>query len=132
MTKGKPHDLKTNAGRMRVNLNGAVDPLTLEVVVRQDESITSEAVIKLLEQLEAKHSGSGTIYFICDNARYYKSKELAEWLANSRVEMVYLPPYSPNLNIIERLWKYFRKEVMANRYYATFVEFRRATFEFFR
>lgn len=132
MPKGKPQELKTNAGRKRLNLSGAVDPLTLEVVVRQEESITSEAVIKLLEQLEAKHSGPGTIYFICDNARYYKSKELAEWLENSRFKMVYLPPYSPNLNIIERLWKYFRKEVMANRYYATFADFRRATSEFFR
>ena len=132
MPKGQPRELKTNAGRQRLNLNGAVDPITLDVVVRQAESITSKAVINLLTELEKRNPEATTIYFICDNACYYKSKEIKAWLETARVKMVYLPPYSPNLNIIERLWKYFREEVMANTYYSSFNEFRHAASEFFR
>ena len=132
MLKGSPKELKTNCARDRINLSGAVDPMTLDVIVRQEETVNSKAVIGLLKQIEAKNPNADVIYFICDNARYYKSKEVAGWLETSRIEMVNLPSYSPNLNIIERLWKYFRAEVMANTYYATFAEFRSKTSEFFR
>lgn len=132
MPKGNPRELKTNSGRHRINLSGAVDPLSLDIVMRQEESVTSQSVIKLLAQLEAKHLDAKTIYFICDNAGYYTSKAVSEWVETSRIKMVYLPPYSPNLNVIERLWKYFRAQVMANIYYPTFAEFRHASSEFFR
>ena len=57
---------------------------------------------------------------------------LKEYLATSKVEFVYLPPYSPNLNLIERLWKFFHKEVLYNSYYEHFVEFKEAAFMFFK
>lgn len=132
MPKGKPHEMKTNADHNRLNLHGAVDPITFDVIVRQEDTINSAAVIRLLTQIELKNPNAECIYFICDNARYYKSKEVADWLETSRIEMYCLPPYSPNLNIVERLWKYFRAEVMANTYYATFSEFRRVASDFFR
>jgi transposase len=132
MLKGSPRELKTNCARARINLNGAVDPITLDVIVRQEDAINSTAVIGLLKQIESKNPNAEVIYFICDNARYYKSKDVAEWLEKSCIEMVNLPSYSPNLNIVERLWKYFRAEVMANTYYATFAEFQTRTSEFFR
>jgi transposase len=72
------------------------------------------------------------IYTICDNARYYRSKKVKEYLRKSKIELVFLPPYSPNLNLIERLWKYFRKIVLYNKYYGTFDEFRKACKSFFR
>ena len=72
------------------------------------------------------------IYVICDNARYYRSKAVQEYLKNSRIKLVFLPPYAPNLNLIERLWKYFKKKILYNRYYETVDEFRAACEEFFR
>ena len=132
MPKGQPHELKTTAKHNRLNLHGAVDPITLDVIVRQEDTINSAAVIRSLKQIAVKNPNAETIYFICDSARYYKSHEVAKWLETLRVDMYCLPPYSPNLNIVERLWKYFRTEVMANSYYATFGEFRRVTSDFFR
>ena len=132
MLKGQPKELKTTAGRNRLNLNGALDPQTLRVHVRQEETIDSKATIALLKDLETANPAAGKIYFICDNARYYTSFEVREWVKTSRIKMIHLPAYSPNLNLIERLWKYFRKEVMANQYYAKFTDFKKASSDFFR
>ncbi len=132
MLKGNPKDLKTNAGRHRLNLNGAVDPVSLEVVVRHEETINSRTVIALLKDLEKRNPNAKKIYFICDNARYYTSKEVASWLKTAKIRIINLPPYSPNLNIIERLWKFYRQKIMANTYYETLKEFRSASGNFFR
>ena len=70
------------------------------------------------------------ITVILDNARYYRSKVVAEYLQNSRIELMFLPPYSPNLNLIERFWKFFKKQVLYNQYYGTFRQFKSAC-EFF-
>ena len=71
------------------------------------------------------------IYVIADNARYYRSVVVKEYLESSRIKILFLPPYSPNLNLIERLWKYFRKVVMNNRYYQTLEQFADAAESFF-
>jgi transposase len=55
-----------------------------------------------------------------------------EYLEKSKIKLIFLPPYSPNLNLIERLWKYFRKRVIYNKYYETFDEFKKACKSFFR
>ena len=82
-------------------------------------------------RLERTHRKANTIYVIADNARYYRSKDVKTYLATSRIELIFLPAYSPNLNLIERLWKYFRKVVLYNRYYSSFAEFIEATESFF-
>lgn len=132
MPKGQPHELKTNAGHNRLNLHGAIDPLTLDVIILQEDTIDGNAVINLLKAIQEKNPMAPTIYFICDNATYYKSKAVQEWVERSNIEIYYLPPYSPNLNIVERMWKYFRKIVMHNVYYPTFYDFKKAASEFFR
>ncbi|MDB2614232.1 transposase, partial [Chlamydiales bacterium] len=60
---------------------------------------------------------------ILDNARSNKNKKLDEYLKTSRIKPRYLPPYSPNLNPIERLWKIMRETKLYNRYYESSVEF---------
>ena len=82
------------------------------------------------EALEARHP-EDRITVICDNARYYKCKKVEEWLRTHRVDVVYLPPYSPNLNLIERLWKYLRQTVLDTTYYETLDAFRKAITRFF-
>jgi len=68
---------------------------------------------------------------ICDNARYYRSRLIKDYLEKSTVNLVFLPPYSPNLNLIERYWKCFKKMVLYGIYYETFSEFKRACDDFF-
>jgi len=129
--KGKTQTLPSNTGRQRLNLNGAVDTQTMQVVVRADETLDAASTIGLFEALEKKHLTAGRIYVIADNARYYRSRLVRKYLRKSRIKLVFLPPYAPNLNLIERLWKYFRKTVLYNRYYETFAEFKQACMEFF-
>ena len=71
------------------------------------------------------------IVVICDNARYYRSNLVREFLKKSRVEIKFLPPYAPNLNLIERLWRFMNKKIRNNKYYEKFSEFEFAVFGFF-
>ena len=121
--KGQEAEIKANCGRQRLNINGAVEIETMTVVHRFDDTINADSTIALFEQLERKHPTSKVIHIIADNARYYRSKLVQEFLETSRIVIHFLPPYSPNLNLIERLWKYFRKKVLYNHYYETFSEF---------
>jgi transposase len=129
--RGEEQPVPTNTGRKRLNINGAIDLESLEPVVRFDETINAESTIALFKQLEQLNVLAVCIYVICDNARYYRSKAVREYLKTSRIELVFLPPYAPNLNLIERLWKFFKKKILYNRYYETFDEFRAACEEFF-
>jgi transposase len=130
--RGEDHKVRSNTGRRRVNINGAIDLERLEAVVRFDDSINADSTIALFEQLEQFYVAATYIYVICDNARYYHSRAVQAYLEHSRIKLVPLPPYAPNLNLIERLWKFFKKKVLYNRYYESFDTFRKACEEFFR
>ena len=130
--RGKEKQIPSNTGRKRVNLNGAVNLENHKVVVREDVSINAQSTISLFKQLERLHRKAKKIYVICDNARYYRSQLVQEYLLSSRIEILFLPPYSPNLNPIERLWKFFKKKVLANRYYESFLEFQEVCSMFFK
>jgi transposase len=128
---GQNKEIKANTGRSRINLNGALDSDTHEVVVREDSSINAQSTIALLKTLEAKNPFAAVIYVICDNAKYYRSVLVKSFLETSKVKLVFLPPYSPNLNLIERLWKLMRREKMYNQYYEKFSDFKEAIMSFF-
>jgi transposase len=130
--EGEAKEIKSNTGRKRLNINGALNSEDLSMVARFDESINAQSTLALLGQLERRHAQAKTIYVICDNAAYYRSAMVSDSLKDSKVELVFLPPYSPNLNLIERYWKFFKKKVLYNRYYEKFVEFKEACVEFFR
>ena len=129
--RGVEFAVQSNTGRQRLNVNGAVNIDSLETVCRFYDTINGEATIDLCKAIEERYPRAGTIYIICDNARYYRSKEVSKFLDASRIELVFLPPYAPNLNLIERYWRYFKKEVLYNHYYETFKEFKIACENFF-
>ena len=129
--RGEEQEVRSNTGRKRLNINGAIDLERLEPVVRFDETINSESTIALFEELERINLVATWIYVICDNARYYRSKAVQAYLKNSRIKLVFLPPYAPNLNLIERFWKFFKKKILYNRYFETFDEFKAACEDFF-
>jgi len=130
--KGTEKELKANCGRQRLNINGAIDIETLEPVTGFYDTINAQAALDLFRKIEAKHPKAKVIYVIVDNARYYCSRWLKEKLKGTKIKLIFLPPYSPNLNLIERYWKFFKKKVLNNCYYETFGEFKQACKSFFR
>jgi len=129
--RGTTKTLESNTGRKRVNINGAVNIDQLHVVTEFDERVNAQSTIALLKKLIRKHRKAKTIYVICDNARYYRSRLVREFVAGTKIVLVFLPPYCPNLNLIERLWKYFRKEILYNNYHEKFSDFKAACHNFF-
>jgi len=131
LPRGEETKLKSNTGRQRANISGALNAETQEVVVQEHDTLNAENTIKFFKLLERKNPNSKNIYVILDNAGYYKGEKIREYLKTSRIKLVFLPPYAPNLNLIERLWKFFKKQVLYNKYYSTFSEFKSACMEFF-
>ena len=129
--KGECKFIPANTGREHLNINGAYNPHDVEVVVHECETINGDTTIELLSKVLARYEGKKQIYAICDNAPYYRSKKIQEYLKDTAIILIFLPPYSPNLNLIERLWKMMRKKVINLNYYATFPEFRDAVLGFF-
>lgn len=76
------------------------------------------------------HNGDKPLLLVLDNARYHKTADVETLAAKLNITLLYLPPYSPNLNLIERFWKFLKKKVVRNKYYATFAEFRDALLAF--
>jgi len=94
----------------------------MEIITKEYKTIDSDSVIDFFKEMEAR-SKAPIIHFILDNARANKCKKIDEYLKNSRIKVHYLPPYSPNLNPIERLWKIMRESKIYNRYYVCYKEF---------
>ena len=132
--RGKEKELQSNSGRKRVNINGAVNIESLETVTDFSKKINKESSLRLCCKIEAKHPKAKKIHLFLDNASYYKAKWLEEQLKlrGSKIVYHFLPSYSPNLNLIERLWKFFKKEILYNTYYEKFEDFLAACKGFFR
>ena len=130
--RGETRELKTNSGRQRLNLHGAINAETHEVIIIESDTVDSHSTINLLSAIESKYPAASSIKVILDNARYHYSRLVKDYLSNSRIDLVFLPSYSPNLNLIERLWKFFKKQVLYNTYYENISVFREACIKFFR
>lgn len=129
--KGDEKAIKTNSGRKRVNLNGALNLEDMDITVLSEETINSHAMMRLALRLEEKQP-KGEIYLIIDNASYNHSYELDLFIDDHRrVHLIFLPPYSPNLNVIERLWKFFHQK-HHNKYFEKFKYFEREVLSFFK
>ena len=125
------HKRYHKGGRQRLNINGVIDCNDLSAIVRYDDAINAQSTIKLFQQIELQNPGAARILIICDNARYYHAQLVKDYLANSKIELVFLPPYAPNLNLIERFWKFSKKTVLYGRYDETFSQFKTACDNFF-
>jgi transposase len=130
--RGVEKELKSNGGRKRVNINGAVNVDTLETVTDFAKTINGASSLRLFRKLEKRHPDAEVIHIFLDNATYYKSQLVKEYLKTSRIKIHYLPGYSPNLNLIERLWKFFKKKILYNQYYEKFEDFLASCKNFFR
>jgi transposase len=116
----------TSSGRQRYNVLGAVETLDHEMVtVRTTESINAQTVCQLARDIDEKYPGE-PITLVLDNARYQRNRQVTELAAELGIELLYLPTYSPNLNLIERVWKLVKSKCLRNRYYEDFGKFRGA------
>jgi transposase len=130
--RGVDKELRSNGGRRRVNINGVLNIESLEIATDFAKTIDAHSTLRLLRRLEKKHPEADVVHVILDNAAYNKSKWLGEKLEGSKIELHYLPDYSPNLNVIERLWKFFKKKILYNKYYEKFDDFVAVCKGFFR
>ncbi len=124
---GQRYYVGVGSGRKRLNILGAYSPDDHDYVDLRltKENITGEQFVKLL----AKHPDTEEFILYLDNARYYSKPVVQEFLARHRqFRLVFLPAYSPNLNLIERLWKFLRKKAL-NRWHKTFEEMQAAVAE---
>jgi transposase len=116
---GQRYNVKVGCGRARLNILGAYCPEDheyLDIRLTRD-NINGEQFINLLRVLLERHPRTKKFILYLDNAAYYSKAIVKEWLArHPSFHLKFLPPYSPNLNLIERLWKLLRKEAFCRSY----------------
>ncbi len=123
--------IKASAGRNRINVLGAVNAITKEVVTLTNTTyITSETLIEFLRLLKEKFPDKA-IAIVLDNARYQHCFVVKTMAKSLGIHLLFLPPYSPNLNIIERLWKFTKKKILYAKYYNNPKQFHEAIQGFF-
>ncbi len=125
--------LESNHGRVNVTLNGALSWPGRDVVTQEADRITAAEMIALFAALGERHPAAPVISVVLDNATCNRAAAVREWLASSgsRVQLVFLPPRAPNLNLIERLWWFFKKKTLWNAHRPTLAEFKAAMRGFF-
>ena len=102
----------------------------IKCILLLDSGKTSESIAEYLF-LSRNTVTNYYIFVVADNARYYRNRKVKAFLETSKVKIIFLPPYSPNLNLIERLWRFLKKIVLYNRYYERFADFKAAILSFF-
>jgi transposase len=116
--------VKSPSGRHRYNVLGAFNAINHEFfTVTNDTYINANSIIVLMAQLLVRYAGS-QITLVMDNARYQRCKLVMDFAKDHGIELLFLPPYSPNLNLIERLWRYVKKKCLYSKYYPDFSSFK--------
>ena len=111
--------VRTSSGRRRYNVLGALDFVTGSVLtVTNDAYITATQVCEMFRKISAQYAGK-TVHVVLDNARYQKCQAVRSLALELGIDLLYIPPYSPNLNLIERFWKFVKGE-LRSKYYDNF------------
>jgi transposase len=118
--------VRAASGRQRFNVLGAWDAVTRELIaVTNTTVVNTETMCELLRKVAA--SGlAGPITLVLDNARYQRNTAVQALAGELKIGLLFLPSYSPNLNLIERLWKFIKRHSVYGRYHPTFADFQAA------
>jgi len=118
--------IKSSSGRKRLNVIGAVDAITKKILFQTNiTTVNAETMASFLYYLKSQMPDK-PISIVLDNARYQHCNFIKELATQLGITLLFLPPYSPNLNLIERLWKFTKKTVLYGKYYEKFDEFQEA------
>lgn len=125
--------ISSSSGRKRISVIGAINAVTHKpTTIITEDNCDKEMIKQLLREIRKDYSDTGKIYAFLDNARYSWNKEVRLEAKKLDIKLIFLPPYSPNLNLIERLWKFLKKKIKKNIYYNTFKKFKKAISDFFK
>lgn len=128
---GKTKHIGTTAGRTRLNIIGAIQLGNIaEAITSQHETINADSIVEFMRKIRS-HYGSKTAHLILDQSGYHRASLVAEKASELNIKLHFLPPYSPNLNPIERLWKVMNEKVRNNRFFKGAKDFREAINSFF-
>ncbi len=120
------------SGRKRFNVLGALNAVTKEIITVTNETyINAESVCELMVEI-ARLELNKPITLVLDNARYQKCALVKNCAAALNIDLLFLPSYSPHLNLIERFWKFVRKECLYSKYYREFSDFKTTIDNFIR
>jgi transposase len=127
LLRGQRFEVGVGGGRKRLNILGAFCPDDFEYLDRRytTENLNAQSIIELFELMMQRHPETKNFRIVLDNARYQHAKLMWAWIAKTKAEkgvvfdLKHLPPYSPNLNLIERLWKFLRKKAL-QKWHPTF------------
>jgi transposase len=123
--------LRTSAGRNRINVLGAVHAITKQVTTHINTTyVNSQTIADFMIQLKRQYVDL-PIVLVMDNAKYQHCQFVLEMAKSMNIKLLFLPPYSPNLNIIERLWKFTKRKILYAKYYDTPAKFHKAITDFF-
>jgi transposase len=132
-----PKTLPTNSGRKRINIQGSYDVNEQNGVFTKHDTVNSDAIIEHYERLIQQYPGIKVLHLVQDNARYYHSEKVRDWIisnnkiaGNPQIKQRFLPTYSPNLNKIEKLWLFMSTKIFYNKYYEKFTDFKKAIDDF--
>lgn len=128
---GAEKPIATTGSRTRINVTGSINLETMELHTKAYETINGATTIDFLKSLEIAYPKALKIHVILDQSGYHRCADVVNFSKKSRIELHFLPPYSPNLNPIERVWKVMNEYVRNNRFFHSAKEFRTSILDFF-
>lgn len=129
--KGVDKPIATTASRTRVNIIGAIELNTMTVTSEFVETVNADTISSFFAKLKAGYPQAEKLHIILDQAGYHRSQAVKEAALSHHIQLHYLPPYSPNLNPIERLWKVMNEQVRNNVVFESAKAFREQLALFF-
>jgi transposase len=122
--------IPSNTGRSRISVLGAVNAVSTQFTgIITEDNCDKEMNEIVLEEIRKDYPDGKKIVIILDNASYNRAYCVKDKAEELNMELLFLPPYSPNLSLIERVWK-FLKNTLKNTYFPTLQDFKSAIFDF--
>lgn len=130
--RGVRKEIATTGQQKRINMIGGICLTGHRFSYCQVDQVNAESICEFLWQLRRANPGKYFVHVIWDNAKPHRNDEVYSFAKELGIKLHYLPPYSPNLNPVERVWKLMHENVRYNQYYGKFSEFSEAVLGFFK
>ena len=115
--------VRAASGRQRFNVLGAWNAVTRELITITNTTVVNTDTMCALLRAVAQRGLLGPLTLVLDNARYQRNTVVQSLAAELGIGLLFLPSYSPNLNLIERLWRFMKRQAAYGRYHPTFADF---------